>query len=185
MMGGRIVVESVPGEGSTFSFTAKFGIHFGTLTTVDPRMTERLHDVPVLIVDDNATNRRILRAMVGQWDMRPTTVEDGRSAILQIRRAHAAGEPFRLILLDAMMPEMDGYTLAQRITDEFGGSAPPVIILSSAGQLGDHAKDQGLGAILLTKPVKQSDLLKMILTILFRGSKRTIPDPTSSADGLG
>ena len=168
MMGGKIVVESAVGEGSIFSFTAKFGIHAGRLTTIDRQSAELLKDFPVLIIDDNATNRRILRTMVAQWEMRPTTVEDGRSALLQLRRAATAGEPFRLILLDAMMPELDGYPLAQRIADDPAIAGPPVIILSSAGQLGDHARERGCNAGFLTKPVKQSDLLRTITSVVFK-----------------
>ena len=166
MMGGYISVESIVGEGSTFSFTACMGLSSGVLTVIDPHTALILSDLPVLIVDDNATNRRILRAMVGQWEMKPTTVEDARSALLQLRRSTTAGDPFRIILLDAMMPDMDGFMLAQRIRDDPSTAGIPVVILSSAGQPGEAARERSSGAVFLTKPVKQSDLLRVILSVL-------------------
>jgi two-component system, sensor histidine kinase and response regulator len=166
LMGGAIELESRVGEGSTFSFTAGFTIRQGGSLTPDLPRADALRDLSVLIVDDNATNRRILRATVDHWEMRPTTVEDGRSALLQLRRATDAGDPIRLILLDAMMPEMDGFTLARRIRNDEALASVPIIILSSAGQQHESARYQDLGALYLTKPVKQSDLLRAILSIL-------------------
>ena len=166
MMGGMIEVKSRPGEGSTFSFVARFGVRRVEDRGVDTHAWADFGGLPVLIVDDNATNRRILRGMVAQWDMRPTSVEDGRTALLQLHRAAKAGEPFRLILLDAMMPEMDGFTFAARAREEWTPAELPIIMLSSGGEPRDHARHRELGMSFLSKPVKQSDLRRAISAAL-------------------
>ena len=166
MMRGEFALESRLGEGSTFRFTVTFGVQTSTGPETVSAATALLRDLPVLIVDDNATNRRILRSMVGQWGMCATSVEDGRSALHQLRRALAAGEPFRLALLDSMMPEMDGATLAQRIRDEPALAALPILILSSAGHQSDVAWYRERGVLCLAKPVKQADLLRAIVEVL-------------------
>ncbi len=191
MMGGKIELESRVSEGSTFSFIARFGVRSVEDLEADLATSEEFRDLPVLIVDDNATNRRILRTMVAQWDMRPTTAEDGRSALLQLRRAATACEPFRLVLVDAMMPEMDGFAFAGRAREEWTPAELPIIMLSSAGPQGDVARCRELGMIFLTKPVKQSDLQRMIAGVLSAGtaavarppSARPEPAPPSPSPG--
>jgi CheY-like chemotaxis protein/HPt (histidine-containing phosphotransfer) domain-containing protein len=167
LMGGRVWVESEPGKGSTFQFTAQFDVQSAPSKSKAMRRPEALLQMPVLIVDDNATNRRILQEMLINWRMRPTVVESGRAALAEMQRAVDAGEPFPLVLLDAMMPEMDGFTLAVEIKKrpEFAGAV--LMMLSSAGQPGDGARCRQLGIeTYLTKPIKQSDLLDAILNAL-------------------
>ena len=130
-------------------------------------------------MDDNATNRRILQGMVTQWDMRPTSVEDGRTALFQLRRATIAGEPFRLVLLDAMMPEMDGFTFAERAREGWSPAELPIIMLSSAGPQGDAARRRVEGMTFLTKPVKQSDLKRAISDVLSTGSAAVARPPSA------
>ena len=166
MMGGTIELESRPDEGSTFSFVARFGVRLGEDSGAGAAVWGELGGLPVLIVDDNATNRRILRSMVAQWDLRPTSVEDGRTALLQLRRAAIAGEPFGLVLLDAMMPGMDGFAFAARAREEWTEAELPIIMLSSAGVPADAARYRALGMTFLTKPVKQSDLQRAIADVL-------------------
>jgi signal transduction histidine kinase/CheY-like chemotaxis protein len=162
MMGGRIGVDSVPGRGSTFHFTAELG----TQPAAAPAQAaaERLRGMRVLVVDDNATNRTILEEMVQGWGLRPTAVESGSAALRQLIHA-AATEPFPLVLLDAMMPEMDGFQLleAVRARPELRGAV--IMMLSSGDRQGDAARCRALGAAsYLVKPVGQSDLLEALLS---------------------
>ena len=163
-MGGRIWVESEVGKGSVFHFTARLGI--------GEALPARTYDLDlsglrVLVVDDNATNRRILQEVLTQWGMEPTLVAGGAEAITAMETARAEHRPYRLVLLDQMMPEMDGFTLAERIRDRPELAQSVLMMLSSAGRPGDsaHCREIGLSAY-LTKPFKQSELLDTILTTL-------------------
>ncbi len=167
LMGGRVWLESEVGKGSTFHFTARFGVAQRPAARPGPTEPARLQGLSVLVVDDNATNRLILREMLTNWGMRPTAVESGPAALTALERARAAGEPFALVLLDGMMPEMDGFTLAERIQQEPGLVGAALMMLSSAGRREDAARCRQLGvAAYLTKPVRQSTLLDSILTAL-------------------
>jgi PAS domain S-box-containing protein len=167
LMGGRIWVESEVGKGSTFHVTGRFDLPaHGAVLSLPPR-TARLDGLPVLVVDDNATNRRILHDVLTNWRMRPTVVNGGREALNALRHAVEAGEPFPLVLLDGHMPEMDGFTLAQRIQSIPALSGAALVMLTSAGLPEDVARCRGLGVrAYLMKPVKQSELLDTIVTTL-------------------
>lgn len=173
LMGGRTWVESEVGKGSTVHFTARFGLSKAVLPQ---RLTEPvdMKDLPVLVVDDNATNRRILEEVLISWHLKPTVVDGARAGLAAMERARDTGEPFALVLTDAMMPEMDGFALAAQIRRQPGLTGATIMMLSSAGQRGDTARCRELGiAAYLTKPIKQSDLLEAILTALYASSTET------------
>jgi two-component system sensor kinase len=167
LMGGRVWVDSVPGQGSTFHFTACFGLQRDAARHAALHRPEVLKDLPVLIVDDNATNRRILKEVVSAWGMQPTLVDSGAAALAEMQRALDEGRPFLLVLLDVMMPDMDGFGVVERMQRVRALEGCPVLMLSSAGQLQNAARCAELGiARCLLKPVKQSELREAILRIL-------------------
>jgi PAS domain S-box-containing protein len=167
LMGGRVWVESEPGAGSSFHFTAGFEVGNGSVSRRVRIPPAVLQELPVLVVDDNATNRRILEEVLLRWGACPTLVEDGTRALTLLGEAAARGEPFRLALLDANMPEMDGFELARSIGADPRLSGTPVVMLTSGGRVGDQVRCRELGvAAYLLKPVTQGDLLDAVARAL-------------------
>jgi PAS domain S-box-containing protein len=165
MMGGSVSVDSDPGKGSRFQFTIRCGAAAaGGAPAPEPA---RVRGLPVLIVDDNATNRFILDEMLTGWRMRPSTAASGKSALTALRDAVAAGEPFPLVVLDADMPDMDGFAVAERIQQDSDLDGTKVLMLTSGSQPGAIARRRALGlAACLAKPVKQAELWKAIVAAL-------------------
>ena len=166
LMGGKISVESQPGRGSTFHFSARFEVQQAGMET--PRARWRtLTDLPVLIVDDNATNRRILEEVFTNWRMRPLAVESGATALATLEDSLRAGQPFAVALIDGHMPDMDGFAVAERISRDRRYAGIKVVMLTSASQPEDVGRCRKLHiSAHLTKPIKQSELFDMIITAM-------------------
>jgi signal transduction histidine kinase/DNA-binding response OmpR family regulator len=166
LLGGRLSLESETGKGSTFHFTVRFDLQAAPEPATAPRQaqTENLRDMPVLVVDDNTVNRRILEAMLRLWRMQPVLVESGRAGLSAMGISKAAGKAFPLVLLDSQMPDMDGFRVAEEIRKDPELAATTLLMLTSAGRHGDGARCKELGiAAYLQKPIGQADLLQTIL----------------------
>ena len=184
MMGGRIWVESEVGRGSTFHFTVQFGLQKHSRIKRSPLLPAELVGLRVLVVDDNATNRRILNDVLRQWRMQPMLVDSGIAALAAVQSAFDARDPFALILLDLMMPGMDGFAVAEHIRRKPDTVRPTILMLSSVGQPGDIARCGELGvSAYLFKPINPSELLAAILKAIAGSLERYTPLAALPATG--
>ncbi len=167
MMGGDIGIESEPGRGSTFWFTGHFEKQARQNLPTLPAAEASIDGLRVLIVDDNATNRRIFVHQTTSWGMSPTQAESGAQALETLREAAARNEAFDIAILDLMMPEMDGFELARRIKADKSISKTHLILLPSYGKRGhgQQARDLEIAAY-LQKPVRQSQLYNCLSAVI-------------------
>jgi signal transduction histidine kinase/ligand-binding sensor domain-containing protein/CheY-like chemotaxis protein len=174
LMGGNCWVESQTGQGSTFHFTVKLAAQDTTCARPAFLQPEQLRDVHALVVDDNTTNRGVLYGMLSRWGMKPTAVEGGQAALKALEMAKSFGHPFPLIVIDGQMPEMDGFALAERIQKDPELVGATIMMLTSAGHLGDAARCRQLGiSAYLVKPIRQGELLDAICSVLNEAPKKT------------
>ena len=167
LMGGRIWFESQPGIGSQFHFSARFGVQKEGAVKRPLLLPTKLEGLRVLVIDDNATNRRILRGILTHWRMMPAEADRGQAGLDALHAAAQARAPFQLILLDVMMPDMDGFAVLEQIRRDPEIDQPAILMLSSADGLGDIARARALGAsAYLIKPVRPAELLDTIMTAL-------------------
>ncbi len=176
MMDGRMWLDSEPGKGSQFHFVARFAIAADAVDA-GPSDTSSLRDMRVLVVDDNATNRLILSEILASWQMQASAVETAAAALDSLQKAADQGTPFQLVLTDALMPDVDGFSLAQQVAREDRLGRPRMILLTSAGAHAVKGRGASLFAARLAKPVKQSDLLDAIV------SASAAPAPTRQKRG--
>ena len=167
-MGGQIGLESVPGKGSTFRFTVWLTKQ-PPQTHATPLPRGSLQGRRLCIVDDNATNRRILEQYASQWGLQRASAADAYQALALLKDAASRGEPFDLAILDLQMPRMDGLELGHAITADPVLAATRLVLLTSIGLRGqaEKAKQAGISAY-LTKPVHRShlyDCLSMIVDL--------------------
>jgi signal transduction histidine kinase/DNA-binding response OmpR family regulator/HPt (histidine-containing phosphotransfer) domain-containing protein len=171
LMRGRLWVESIVGKGSNFHLAMALPAAEAPPVSPPELHLADFHGLSVLVVDDNATNRRILEGTLTGWGLRPTLVDGGRAALAALEEAHAADRQFGLVILDYHMPDMDGFEVADCIRRQDALRATTIMMLSSAGIRGDAQRCRQIGVdAYLTKPVRQSTLLDAVLAVLQPGS---------------
>jgi signal transduction histidine kinase/CheY-like chemotaxis protein len=163
LMGGAISLKSAPGEGTTITFVAHFDVSPRSAAALPVPSEESLYGIPLLIVDDNATNRRILFELARQWKMKPHTCDSGESGLAELSRAASEESPYRLLLLDEQMPGMDGMEVLDRIRRNPLLQSVVIMMLTSCDQVVSAARCQQMGVeTYLVKPISPSDLLASI-----------------------
>jgi signal transduction histidine kinase/CheY-like chemotaxis protein len=187
LMGGKIWLESEPGRGSTFHFTARFMLPVRKPAPAPGAAEADLRGIPVLVVDDNDTNRRILCGLTRSWGMRPTAVDSGPAALAALAAMRDPRDAFRIVLVDACMPHMDGFQLVETIKEQHSPrmASATVLMLTSAGRPGEAARCRQLGiSAYLLKPVLKADLQAAILAVLGQQASQSAPAPLVTRHSL-
>jgi signal transduction histidine kinase/DNA-binding NarL/FixJ family response regulator/HPt (histidine-containing phosphotransfer) domain-containing protein len=166
LMQGRLDLESAPGRGSTFHFSAVFGRPRPMVeAALAPSVS--IDGLRILAVDDDPVNRRVLEVRLRSWGVRVRTVDGAPAALRALGEARDAGDPYRIALIDRQMPDRDGFMLAGEIRSDADFAAMPILLLSSSGERGDAARCRRIGiAGYLTKPVREGDLRDALGAVL-------------------
>lgn len=179
-MDGEIGVESVEGEGSTFYFTVRLGI--GKRDSSQPALLAGLAGSRVLVVDDNETNRKLLIGLLGKWGLQPALATNGLGALAAISQADAEGQPYHMVLLDVMMPGMDGFEVARRLRVDKRAHELGIIMLTSSGMRADNEQLRSLElSAYLSKPINPDELLDALRGTVSLGVEDDSLDPSPSA----
>ena len=171
LMDGSIGIESEQGKGSTFYFDIPTTICEMPEKAKEKPFVPEIKGLRVLIVDDNLTNRKILRETLSAWKYVSEEAEDGKSALEKLRRSHDKGRPYQLVISDKNMPGMDGFELVEKIRKAPGYAGIPILILSSDRRKDDIKRAKELGVLdFLVKPVRRSRLYDSIINVLTKKS---------------
>lgn len=171
LMNGRIWVESSPGKGSKFWIEIKMGKCPLTAIAALPNL-ELLQNIRVLIVDDNQTNREILELQLKSWNVQANCAENAEHALIMMGKAVEENRPYQLAILDMHMPRMDGLQLAKIIASDSNLSKTRLMMLTSTYSNASQLERQNVGILrCANKPVRQRELLDIILDVLQRSDK--------------
>jgi PAS domain S-box-containing protein len=174
LMGGTIAVESQINVGTTFKVEMPFGLQ-SKPRPVEPKVDVALQNIRVLIVDDTPVNRQIFIEMVAAWGMRPEEASDGEQGFKKILQARESQDPYRLIILDSLMPTLDGFEMIERIKTLGWLNDLIIIMVTSSGRRGDGARAKSLGiAGYLLKPVKKLELYRTISEAFLQGGQQNL-----------
>jgi len=159
LMGGAVHAESVPGQGSIFSFTVQLGVPETARAAPPPMAAPKMHGLRALLVDDSATSRSIARAMLEAQDAQVIEADSGASGVRAFEEALQGGQPFGLLLVDSEMPEMDGFEMLEQIERSKPSVTPVIVMMNSTGLTSKLPPRKGLGSMnYIVKPLKQREL---------------------------
>jgi CheY-like chemotaxis protein len=185
LMGGAIGLKSMPGEGTTITFNAYFDVLPGSQPAPPIPSEEDLRGMPTLIIDDNATNRKILSDLTRQWKMKPHMCDSGESGLAELSRAASEGNPYRLLLLDEQMPGMDGMEVLERIRRNPVLQSAVIMMLTACDQVKSAARCRQMGVeTYLIKPISSSDLfgaIRLAIGVHTPATTNTLPAAGISA----